>query len=250
MKKTLCVLVLSTFAAVLSACSKTPELIRVPLNKKDPLLETIIIDDEYVKKADKERATEYFRKGETYFALDMFEEAFKEYWHAYELDKKVVYIDGLGVSSIKLKRLGDARYFLEESYRANPDRIEPFSNLAFVDMLEGNYSAAEKKYKALIRHVPNNLVINYNLGQAILVSVIVGIRKERAERRDVSDTKNIILNEKQVRRLREARRYLANVASLPVKKGTYATGSEIAECKSHAKKTIKKIDHALAKYPR
>lgn len=247
MRKTLCVVVLTAFAAVLSACSKSPELIRMPLNKKDNLLETIIIDDEYVRRSDEEEARRHFRTGKMYSSLGMFEKAFNEYFEAMKLDKKPVYLDSLGSAAARLKRFGDARYFFEESLKQDPSRVTSLANLAFVDLIEGKYEPAERKYTTACMKEPNNMIINYNLGNTILISVLTETRKQResSENKDV-----IILTEQQIERLRRARRYFGNVMSLPFSNGRYAVLSDEKECKREAEKTLMKINHALAKYRR
>jgi tetratricopeptide (TPR) repeat protein len=234
----ICQVVIALIVSAIAGCSSAPETAE---KKENSPLETIILDDAYVKKDSKKEAYKHYESGEAYSQLKAFELALEQYWKAFELDKSTIYLNRLGITSLQLKRVGDARYFFEEAQRREPERLEHIANVAFIDLLQGRYESAEKKYRQIISQCPNDMMINYNLAHSILLVALSGLNL-----RENLESMKSKLSDLQREKLREARRFFENAESLPVSK-EYGIFGDDNQFKQNASTFRRRIDYLLAK---
>jgi tetratricopeptide (TPR) repeat protein len=103
--------------------------------------------------------------GESYFSTGKVDKAIEEFQKLIELDPSAPSYAFMGLCYRHLGRFEDARKYLNEGLKKNPQNAACLYNLGFIDSKQGNYAGAEKVLEQSLRASPNYSDALYELGK-------------------------------------------------------------------------------------
>jgi tetratricopeptide (TPR) repeat protein len=143
------------------------------LTKDNPLLvekrESDLLQMQILMPAkDIEEATLHERRGDSYFARKMYEDAIIEYKKSVTLDRyNASTLNRLGLVYHQSQKLGDAERYYREAVKQNPYFIEVLNNIGTVEYARQRYDSALEQYERALKIRPESPTILLNKGACL-----------------------------------------------------------------------------------
>ena len=117
---------------------------------------------------DLEEATLHERRGDSFFARKIYEEAIVEYGKAVALDRyNASVLNRLGLVYHQSQKLAEAERYYREALKQNPYFIEVLNNLGTVEYVRKNYDRALEQYERALKIRPESPTILLNMGACL-----------------------------------------------------------------------------------
>jgi tetratricopeptide (TPR) repeat protein len=115
-----------------------------------------------------EQATQHERRGDSFFARRLYEDAIIEYRRAVALDKyNAATLNRLGLVYHQSQKLNDAERYYREALKQNPFFIEVLNNLGTVEYARQRYGPALSQYQKALKIRPESPTILLNMGACL-----------------------------------------------------------------------------------
>jgi len=115
-----------------------------------------------------EQATLHERRGDSFFARRLYEDAIVEYRRAVALDKyNASTLNRLGLVYHQSQKLNDAEKYYREALKQNPYFIEVLNNVGTVEYARQRYENAMSQYQKALKIRPQSPTILLNLGACL-----------------------------------------------------------------------------------
>jgi tetratricopeptide (TPR) repeat protein len=115
-----------------------------------------------------EQATMHERRGDSFFARRLYEDAIIEYRKAVALDKyNASTLNRLGLVYHQSQKLDDAQKYYREALKQNPFFIEVLNNIGTVEYARQRYDSALDQYQKALRIRPQSPTILLNMGACL-----------------------------------------------------------------------------------
>ena len=117
---------------------------------------------------DLEEATLHERRGDSFFARKIYEEAIVEYGKAIAIDRyNASTLNRLGLVYHQSQKLAEAERYYREALKQNPYFIEVLNNLGTVEYVRKNYERALEQYERALKIRPESPTILLNMGACL-----------------------------------------------------------------------------------
>ena len=117
---------------------------------------------------DVEEATLHERRGDSFFARKIYEEAIVEYGKAIAIDRyNASTLNRLGLVYHQSQKLAEAERYYREALKQNPFFIEVLNNLGTVEYVRKNYERAMEQYERALKIRPESPTILLNMGACL-----------------------------------------------------------------------------------
>src|SRR5437660_12454282 len=114
---------------------------------------------------DLEAATLYEKRGDSFFARKMYEDAIIEYRKSIALDRyNASTLNRLGLVYHQSQKLVEAEQFYREALKQNPYFIEVLNNIGTVEYVRQRYDNALDQYQKALKIRPESPTILLNMG--------------------------------------------------------------------------------------
>jgi tetratricopeptide (TPR) repeat protein len=115
-----------------------------------------------------EAASQAERRGDTFFARKMYEEAIVEYRNAIALDRyNASTLNRLGLVYHQAQKLPDAERYYREAIKQNPYYLEAMNNVGTLDYVRKRYDRAIDQYNRALKLRPQSPTILINVGACL-----------------------------------------------------------------------------------
>jgi tetratricopeptide (TPR) repeat protein len=120
-------------------------------------------------KKDLEEASLHEKRGDSFFARKMYDDAVIEYRKSVALDRyNASTLNRLGLVYHQSQKLNDAEKFYREAVKQNPYFIEVINNIGTVEYTRQHYDVALGQYLKALKIRPESPTILLNMGQCLL----------------------------------------------------------------------------------
>jgi tetratricopeptide (TPR) repeat protein len=117
---------------------------------------------------DLEEATLHEKRGDSYFARKMYEDAIIEYRKSIALDRyNASTLNRLGLVYHQSQKLAEAERYYREALKQNPYFIEVLNNIGTVEYVRQNYDRAIDQYSKALKIRPESPTILLNMGACL-----------------------------------------------------------------------------------
>src|SRR5262249_41298548 len=115
-----------------------------------------------------EEATLYERRGDSFFARKLYEDAIVEYKKAIALDRyNASTLNRLGLVYHQSQKLAEAERYYREAYKQNPYFLEVVNNIGTVEYARQRYESALDQYQKALKIRPESPTILLNMGACL-----------------------------------------------------------------------------------
>jgi tetratricopeptide (TPR) repeat protein len=141
--------------------------------KERPLLVEQRLDDQLsarilIPQKDLEQANLHDKRGDSFLARKMFEDAIIEYQKALEIDRyNASIVNRLGLAYHQSQKLREAEQQYRDALRLNPVFIEALNNLGTVEYTNKRYNQALEQYNKALKIRPESPTILQNVGACL-----------------------------------------------------------------------------------
>src|SRR5204863_7384973 len=117
---------------------------------------------------DLDEATLHERRGDSFFARKMYEDAIVEYRKSITLDRyNASTLNRLGLAYHQSQKLEEAERYYREALKQNPYFLEVLNNIGTVEYVRQRYDAALEQYQKALKIRPESPTILLNLGACL-----------------------------------------------------------------------------------
>jgi tetratricopeptide (TPR) repeat protein len=117
---------------------------------------------------DVEEATVHERRGDSFFARKMYEDAIVEYRKSIAIDRyNASTLNRLGLVYHQSQKLGEAERYYREALKQNPFFIEVLNNIGTVEYVRQRYESALDLYERALKIRPESPTILLNMGACL-----------------------------------------------------------------------------------
>src|SRR5207248_694214 len=117
---------------------------------------------------DLEQASLHEKRGDSYFARKMYEDAIIEYQKSIALDRyNASTLNRLGLVYHQSQKLGEAERYYREALKQNPYFIEVLNNIGTVEYVRQRYDSALDQYEKALKIRPESPTILLNMGACL-----------------------------------------------------------------------------------
>ena len=117
---------------------------------------------------DLEEATLHERRGDSFFARKMYEDAIVEYRKAVAIDRyNASTLNRLGLVYHQSQKLAEAERYYREALKQNPFFIEVLNNIGTVEYVRQHYDTALEQYEKALKIRPESPTILLNMGACL-----------------------------------------------------------------------------------
>jgi tetratricopeptide (TPR) repeat protein len=117
---------------------------------------------------DIEQASLHEKRGDSFMARKMYDDAVIEYRKSIVIDKyNASVVNRLGVAYLQSQKLKDAEMNYREALKLNPYYIEALNNLGAVEFMKKNYDRALNQYFKALKSRPESSIILRNIGACL-----------------------------------------------------------------------------------
>jgi len=117
---------------------------------------------------DLEEAILHERRGDSFFARKIYEEAIVEYGKAIAIDRyNASTLNRLGLVYHQSQKLAEAERYYREALKQNPYFIEVLNNIGTVEYVRKNYDTALQQYEKALKIRPESPTILLNMGACL-----------------------------------------------------------------------------------
>jgi len=117
---------------------------------------------------DVETATLHERRGDSFFARKMYEDAIIEYRKSISLDRyNASTLNRLGLVYHQSQKLNEAEQFYREALKQNPFYLEALNNIGTVAYVRKDYDRAMEQYARALKIRPESPTILLNIGACL-----------------------------------------------------------------------------------
>lgn len=143
------------------------------LSKDNPLLIEKVDNDQLVMlilmpPKDIDEATLHERRGDSYFARKMYEDAIIEYKKSTTIDRyNASTLNRLGLVYHQTQKLNDAEKYYREALKQNPYFLEVLNNIGTVEYARQRYDSALEEYQRALKIRPESPTVLLNMGACL-----------------------------------------------------------------------------------
>jgi len=117
---------------------------------------------------DIEEALQHERRGDSFFARKMYEDAIVEYRKSVAIDRyNASTLNRLGLVYHQSQKLGEAERYYREALKQNPYFIEVLNNIGTVEYVRQRYDSALELYERALKIRPESPTILLNMGACL-----------------------------------------------------------------------------------
>jgi tetratricopeptide (TPR) repeat protein len=121
-----------------------------------------------MSRKDLDEALLHERRGDSFFARKMYEDAIVEYRKAIAIDRyNASTLNRLGLVYHQSQKLADAERYYREALKLNPYFIEVLNNIGTVEYVRQKYDAALEQYEKALKIRPESPTILLNMGACL-----------------------------------------------------------------------------------
>src|SRR5262245_34351882 len=153
--------------------SRNARTIALELSKDNPTLISRIEGDTVqgimlMAQKDLDAASQAERRGDTFFARKMYEDAIVEYRNAIAIDRyNASTLNRLGLVYHQSQNLVEAERYYREAVKQNPYYLEAMNNIATIDYVRKRYDRALDQYNRALKLRPESPTILINVGACL-----------------------------------------------------------------------------------
>ena len=153
--------------------SRNARTIALELSKDNPTLISRIEGDTVqatmlMAQKDLDAASQAERRGDTFFARKMYEDAIVEYRSAIAIDRyNASTLNRLGLVYHQSQNLVEAERYYREAVKQNPYYLEAMNNIATIDYVRKRYDRALDQYNRALKLRPESPTILINVGACL-----------------------------------------------------------------------------------
>ena len=153
--------------------SRAARTIALELAKDNPTLISRIEGDTVqatmlMAQKDLDAASQAERRGDTFFARKMYEDAVVEYRNAIAIDRyNASTLNRLGLVYHQSQNLAEAERYYREAVKQNPYYLEAMNNIATIDYVRKRYDRALDQYNRALKLRPESPTILINVGACL-----------------------------------------------------------------------------------
>jgi Flp pilus assembly protein TadD len=153
--------------------SRAARTVALELAKDNPTLISRIEGDTVqatmlMAQKDLDAASQAERRGDTFFARKMYEDAVVEYRNAIAIDRyNASTLNRLGLVYHQSQNLAEAERYYREAVKQNPYYLEAMNNIATIDYVRKRYDRALDQYNRALKLRPESPTILINVGACL-----------------------------------------------------------------------------------
>ena len=153
--------------------SKSARTVALELGKDNPTLIARVEGDAVqatmlMAQKDLDAASQAERRGDTFFARKMYEEAIIEYRKSVAIDRyNASTLNRLGLVYHQSQNLTEAERYYREAVKQNPYYLEAMNNIATLDYVRKRYDRALDQYNRALKLRPESPTIRINMGACL-----------------------------------------------------------------------------------
>src|SRR5436190_23016051 len=153
--------------------SRSARTVASELSKDNPTLIARVEGDTVqaimlMAQKDLDAATQAERRGDTFFARKMYEDAIVEYRKSVAIDRyNASTLNRLGLVYHQSQKLGEAERYYREALKQNPYFIEVLNNIGTVEYVRQRYETALDQYEKALKIRPESPTILLNMGACL-----------------------------------------------------------------------------------
>jgi Flp pilus assembly protein TadD len=153
--------------------SRNARTIALELSKDNPTLIARVEGDAVqatmlMAQKDLDAASQAERRGDTFFARKMYEDAIVEYRNAIAIDRyNASTLNRLGLVYHQSQNLVEAERYYREAVKQNPYYLEAMNNIATIDYVRKRYDRALDQYNRALKLRPESPTILLNVGACL-----------------------------------------------------------------------------------
>ena len=153
--------------------SRSARTVALELSKDNPTLIARVEGDTVqatmlMAQKDLDAATQAERRGDTFFARKMYEDAIVEYRNSIAIDRyNASTLNRLGLVYHQSQNLVEAERYYREAVKQNPYYLEAMNNIATLDYVRKRYDRALDQYNRALKLRPESPTILINVGACL-----------------------------------------------------------------------------------
>jgi len=153
--------------------SKSARTVALELSKDNPTLIARVEGDAVqaamlMAQKDLDAASQAERRGDTFFARKMYEDAIIEYRKSVAIDRyNASTLNRLGLVYHQSQNLTEAERYYREAVKQNPYYLEAMNNIATLDYVRKRYDRALEQYNRALKLRPESPTILINMGACL-----------------------------------------------------------------------------------